>query len=922
MLAMKSLFFVVLALAHDPSSAESSLFEKAEIARKENRESDALELFRQALAAQPDDVEAHLGYQKLLQSLGKETRLVDEYSRLLRERDEPWCHFLLGRVLHDPAREEELYRKGLEKNPDSFRLRLALASALRRQRRYEEAKTEYLAAQRLEPVSMRAHTGFMNLLRQMGEESSLPKIYAEGARDAATDHFPFLLHGIALAISGDLTGSLEQMQRAQKLAPDDIEVLLALATLHFKQGATDAAHRYFETVMEKDRWNSRCLLYLGMIRILYRGDESGIEFAKESVRLEPGDPSAVANLGNSYFALRDFDSSERWLRRALLLDPVDALVMTNLGNIFSLRKNYAEAIKWYEKSIDVDPGEASAYEALAHVYHLQKEFDRSQEFLEKARSLRTRSDLHFEFDADSFKVFDKNEVRALQLAKLAWSQVLEGDFAAAKSTFEEARTADPENLKVLWGLARVHHRRGEAALALGIYEQMLAMAKADEEYADLMPTLSMRTAECFYDLGQTTKSIEWYRDAWKSYSSEIPAAEGVAEIIEAVESAPESPERFRLTEVRVGEAAKEQYCVPKSLYAVLSHWRLPADVNALGEQLVRENGPVTQETVEYLEGRGDVEVRCFTLRPSLVKELLKGGYPVILLTMILQDAQYVAHASVITGFDDALGLFFLEDSNWLYSPERIPYGLVDGNRCLLVAPSGELESVEASLPDVEYWRSVHRGIWLLHRAGDPVAAEKSLREAIGLRDDEFLAQMFLGFALERQGRLEKAIQAAEKCVELNPRAAYVQHFLGSLTWRHGDTGRAEELFLAALSLEPRFVGARVSLAKLYTDCEDVDASLFHLDELVRQRPLNASLHFQRGRLQGLKGFEDDAVSSLALSGSLGGPPESYLRLAEIYERQLKLQPAIRALEAYRDRLDDAERVKVVERRIQRLRAAK
>jgi len=116
------------------------LLERAELARKEKRPEEAVRLFRDLLTRAPDHREAHLGYQKLLQSQGKEPELVKEYQKLAEAHPEPWALFLLGRVLHDPPREEALYRRALEKAPEDFDCRLALGWALERQLRRSEAK--------------------------------------------------------------------------------------------------------------------------------------------------------------------------------------------------------------------------------------------------------------------------------------------------------------------------------------------------------------------------------------------------------------------------------------------------------------------------------------------------------------------------------------------------------------------------------------------------------------------------------------------------------------------------------------------------------------------------------------------------------------------------------------------------------------
>src|SRR5262245_61742031 len=121
-LPMRSLpcALAVLVSAVCPGGEVDVLLEKAERARKEKRPEEALRLFRDLLAKAPDNLEAHLGYQKLLQSQGKESELVKEYEAIAEKKPEPWALFLLGRVLHDPMREEALYRRALEKAPDSF----------------------------------------------------------------------------------------------------------------------------------------------------------------------------------------------------------------------------------------------------------------------------------------------------------------------------------------------------------------------------------------------------------------------------------------------------------------------------------------------------------------------------------------------------------------------------------------------------------------------------------------------------------------------------------------------------------------------------------------------------------------------------------------------------------------------------------
>ena len=201
------------------SPGDRELYEKAELARKEGRVKEALPLFRQALEKLPGDLDTHLGYQKLFQSLGKEDQLVEEYGKLLEEHEKPLYFFLLGRVLHEPAREEELYRRGLEKDSENFELHEGLASALWRQLERKEAAKEYLEAMRLRPDSVRAHARYMSLIEELGSEQSLPERYRERVEKDPGNHISHLLHGIAHATVRDLEKAEISFQKAADIAP-------------------------------------------------------------------------------------------------------------------------------------------------------------------------------------------------------------------------------------------------------------------------------------------------------------------------------------------------------------------------------------------------------------------------------------------------------------------------------------------------------------------------------------------------------------------------------------------------------------------------------------------------------------------------------------------------------------------------------
>ena len=90
------------------------------------------------------------------------------------------------------------------------------------------------------------------------------------------------------------------------------------------------------------------------------------------------------------------------------------------------------------------------------------------------------------------------------------------------------------------------------------------------------------------------------------------------------------------------------------------------------------------------------------------QDLLRAGFPVLVFLTVSTKQGEDRHASVITGFDDSVGLFFLEDPSWSATRDRVPYGMLRGNPAVLVAPPAKLAEYVSRLPDTQFWRQFHR----------------------------------------------------------------------------------------------------------------------------------------------------------------------------------------------------------------------
>ena len=367
-----------------------ALYERAERAREEGRAEEAVVAFRDLLRSQPDHLQAHLGYQKVLKSQKKDAELVEEYRKHLERNEEWWSYYLLGRVLRDAAREEELYRKGLALAEDRFELRIALADALRRQRRLKEAVEGYRAALKDRPDALREHVAYIKLLRDAGRIGEAVVEYARRAKKDESDYRGPLLLGSALITAGEIEQARRPIERALELAPRSPHALVTLGIYFTKAKNYDRAHESYERALREDPHFVGGLYQSGVLLHFVKKDALGFERLKEAARLEPDSSVILADLGAAYITRSDLNEAEEHLLRALKVDPTNDWAAHRMGLVCALRKDYTEAVNWQEKAIDLCSEIPEYYAALGRSHERVGNPERAKKAYEKAEQLKKR----------------------------------------------------------------------------------------------------------------------------------------------------------------------------------------------------------------------------------------------------------------------------------------------------------------------------------------------------------------------------------------------------------------------------------------------------------------------------------------------------------------------------------------------------
>lgn len=144
--------------------------------------------------------------------------------------------------------------------------------------------------------------------------------------------YRLLDEGVRLLNAGRYGEALDVLREANKLIPDDPDIIMTLGGAMILAGKWNTAEKFMEEAVEMHPDNPRLWLNL-----------------------------AAATLGRLEFSTRQRqDRAIASYEQAIALDPVAPSAHYNVGLIHAERKDWEQAIKWFEAAIRANPTDKDA----------------------------------------------------------------------------------------------------------------------------------------------------------------------------------------------------------------------------------------------------------------------------------------------------------------------------------------------------------------------------------------------------------------------------------------------------------------------------------------------------------------------------------------------------------------------------------
>jgi tetratricopeptide (TPR) repeat protein len=380
---------------------------------------------------------------------------------------------------------------------DDFTLRLKLADLLYRVERFDEARAQLDAAERLaENDEERGAALDAQVKNDVAAGQVAARVEALRQEIDAGDHITAAqLVRLAryLEADGKLPEAVAATGRAIEVDPRSVPAWALAARLRESSGNLGDAASAFRRLAEIDRRN-RTEYLTGVAKLEGRlgRAEAALQAGRDLIAAAPGNPESYEFFAELCFQLGRNDEGLDALRRAVRVNPNETKVVLTLAETLAAQFRTEEAIEMYwrafEKSADLD-GKLSIITRLTDQYLQRNQLDRLL-----ARLQREQTDEQ-----------GQQQQRELAIC-LAQAYASSGDLGSARSELERLLSANSRDVQLLQQLSKLTEEEGDIDSAAKYQKQLLDLAPSDEG--------STRLANLYVRLGEIDEAQSiWSRMA-------------------------------------------------------------------------------------------------------------------------------------------------------------------------------------------------------------------------------------------------------------------------------------------------------------------------------------------------------------------------------------------------------------------------
>ncbi|MFN2216153.1 MAG: tetratricopeptide repeat protein [Anaerolineales bacterium] len=210
--------------------------------------------------------------------------------------------------------------------------------------------------------------------------------------------------------------------------PRDPMSLNGMGTVYYRQGKTKEAYRNFTQAIQAAPSFAHPWIGLGNIYNSQNQTEAAISAYQKAIDLDRHLALPWINIGSLFEKLNRLDDAAQAFQKAFDLDPTNPITWNAQGKIYMNTGCFDEAVCAFEKSIELDHGNGWSYVNLAQTYVCKGKFDEAIKLYHQ-----------------SIRMFKTRTEKAITWSKLGNIYQLKNDIENAIKAKKIALELDPDN---------------------------------------------------------------------------------------------------------------------------------------------------------------------------------------------------------------------------------------------------------------------------------------------------------------------------------------------------------------------------------------------------------------------------------------------------------------------------------------------
>lgn len=248
------------------------------------------------------------------------------------------------------------------------------------------------------------------------------------------------LRGLAAQSLGSFNDAIRFFELAEKLQPNDTNILLQLAISLSQAGLIEISNQHYKKILKINPNNLESIVnYANNLTKLDKFLEAA-DLYKKAISIQPLSPKIYYNFGTMFLKQMDPDGALPWLKRATELDESSSSAWNSLGAVYAQIGSLNEAKIAFQKSIALD---THFVEPIFNIHSIYLDLGQSNlaiEALEKAIEVDKSSHTLKFFLGMAYEYFGFKSKGAKMLGSISQDNSVQAELSSWKFLKDECNT--------------------------------------------------------------------------------------------------------------------------------------------------------------------------------------------------------------------------------------------------------------------------------------------------------------------------------------------------------------------------------------------------------------------------------------------------------------------------------------------------